>query len=118
MKNKRKIVISLISTVIVGYGIICSDKDTSNSNTTSSLPQSNHFEYTSPHRHSLPQGTSELNRDRVLTESVKGYREQTYWGNEHPIDQWTEDFSDKEFSDFIENDVKSKDIDIYLGAEY
>jgi len=66
----------------------------------------------------LTKGPKSINRKEVLKQNVIGYREQTYWGNEHPIDQRIEDLNDKEFSDFIEEEVISKDIDIYWGAEY
>ncbi|WP_319229683.1 hypothetical protein [Draconibacterium orientale] len=118
MKPKKKIIISVIATAIFGYAITQNEKESAVSDNTSSLSQSNHIEYRNPTPHHLSQGASSIDRIEVLQKNVKGYREQTYWGNEHPIDRKVEDMDDSEFSDFIENEVKSKDIDIYWGAEY
>lgn len=105
-------------TVIFGYAIIQNEKDLTISNSTSSLPQSNHIEYRNTIPQQSPQRASSIDRIEVLQKNVKGYREQTYWGNEHPIDRKVEDLDESGFIDFIENEVKSKDIDIYWGAEY
>ena len=122
MKPQKKIFISLIALAVLGFGIIYENSDTSALNDPSSAnqPQTtqlNNF-YSSPHTQPPPLGKISINRKEVLQRNVKGYREQTYWGNEHLIDHRTENFNDKEFSDFIENEVKSKDIDVYWGAEY
>ncbi len=61
---------------------------------------------------------SNLNRHEVLQKKVKGYRESTYWGVEHPIHENTKDLSDDEFKRFIKEEVEPKDEDVYWGAEY
>ena len=47
-----------------------------------------------------------------------GYREQTFWGNEHSVKETTKDLNDKEFNRFVEDEIKSKDVDVFWGAEY
>ncbi|NQU32092.1 MAG: hypothetical protein HQ521_02560 [Bacteroidetes bacterium] len=122
MSPKRKILISLVATAIFGYAIVVNEKDSSIPNNTSSLPQPKFIQlnntYSPPHHLPSPQGTSTLNRDEVLKKSLKGYREQTYWGSEHPIDEKIRDFDDKEFNTFVEDEIKSNDVDVYWGAEY
>ena len=66
--------------------------------------------------HSLYQNT--INRDSILQKFSKGYREETYWGNEHPIIEKTKDLNDDEFKRYIEEEVVEKDNDVYWGAEY
>ena len=61
---------------------------------------------------------SNLNRHETLQKKVKGYRESTYWGVEHPIQEKTKDLSDDEFDRFINDEVEQKDEDVYWGAEY
>lgn len=98
MKPKKKILISLIATAIFGVAIIINEKDSSISFDTSSLPQPIQLNNSnsSPHHHLYsPQGTSNLNRDKILKESLKGYREQNFWGSEHQIIETTKDLNDK-----------------------
>ncbi len=61
---------------------------------------------------------SNLNRHEILQKKVKGYRESTYWGSEHPSYEKTKDLNNDEFDRFIEKEVEQKDDDIYWGAEY
>lgn len=49
---------------------------------------------------------------------MKGYREQTYWGSEHPLDEETRYLNDDYFSSFIQEEIEEKDADVYWGAEY
>ena len=121
MKPKKKILISLVATALFGFAIIINESDSSKSDDSLSYPhqpiqlnKSNSL----PRQSYSPQGTSDLNRDEVLKKSLKGYREQTYWGNEHPIKETTKDFNDEEFNRFVEDEIKSKDVDVYWGAEY
>lgn len=68
---------------------------------------------------SQPSGSqSTINRKEVLRTNVKGYREATYWGSEHPIDEKIRYQDDEEFDRFIDEEIKSKDADVYWGAEY
>ena len=97
MKPKKKILISLIATAIFGYGIILDNKKPSAPNNSSSYHQPHPIQLNNslPHHHLyLPQGTSDLNRDKILKESLKGYREQSYWGSEHQIIETTKDLND------------------------
>ncbi len=118
MKSKRKILISLIVIAFLGYAVVVNEKNSSTSNNTSSFPQSQSIKFTNSLPQHSPQGTSDLNRDEVLKKSLKGYREQTYWGNEHPVKEITKDLNDKEFNRFVEDEIKSKDVDVFWGAEY
>ena len=61
---------------------------------------------------------SNLIRHETLQKKVKGYRESTYWGVEHPIQEETKDLSDEEFDRFIKEEVEQKDEDVYWDAEY
>jgi len=66
-----------------------------------------------------PSGSqSNLDRKEVLRTNVKGYREATYWGSEHPLDEEIRYQNDDEFDRFINEEVESKDADVYWGAEY
>lgn len=61
---------------------------------------------------------SNLNRHEILQKKVKGYRESTYWGLEHPTQEKTKDLSDDEFDRFISEELELNDVDVYWGAEY
>ena len=61
---------------------------------------------------------TDLNRQEILKTNVKGYREATYWGSEHPVDEKTRYYSNDEFDRYIEEEVEMKDVDVYWGAEY
>lgn len=70
---------------------------------------------------SQPSGSqfqSSLNRQEVLRTNVKGYREATYWGSEHPIDEKIRHLKDDEFNRFIKEEIVEQDNDVYWGAEY
>ncbi|KOH46802.1 hypothetical protein NC99_03880 [Sunxiuqinia dokdonensis] len=53
-----------------------------------------------------------------MEKNLKGYREQTYWGNEHPVDEKVRHLDNDEFKDFVEDEIVAKDIDVYWGEEY
>lgn len=53
----------------------------------------------------------------ILQTKLKGYRESTYWGNEHTNHDLVKDMNDDEFGRYVE-EVEIKDADIYWGAEY
>ena len=55
-------------------------------------------------------------RDEIFKKSIKGYREYTYWGSEHPLQEKTRNFDDDEFDRFIKDEIKDKDV--FWGAEY
>ena len=57
------------------------------------------------------------NRHEFLQTKVKGYREETYWGEQHPIDEKVRDMSDYEFDRYID-EVEENDADVYWGATY
>lgn len=69
-------------------------------------------------RYNNPQSNSSTNRSEVLKTKVKGYRESTYWGSEHPIDERIKEMNDDEFSRYISEKVAQNDNDVYWGAEY
>jgi hypothetical protein len=56
-------------------------------------------------------------RSEILQIDLKGYREATYWGSEHPLDEEIRYQNEDEFDRFIEN-VESNDAGVYWGAEY
>lgn len=60
---------------------------------------------------------SNLTRHEVLQTKVKGYREETYWGEETSIDEKVKYMNDDEFDRFIE-ETEQKDADLFWGAEY
>lgn len=49
---------------------------------------------------------------------MKGYREQTYWGSEHPVQERTRYLDDDEFNRYLREEIEEKDADVYWGAEY
>jgi hypothetical protein len=59
-----------------------------------------------------------FDREEIFERSVKGYREYTYWGSEHPIQEQTRHFDDDEFDTFIKEEIKDNDAKIFWGAEY
>lgn len=56
-------------------------------------------------------------RHEILQTTVKGYREQTYWGEQHRTYEKVLDMSNDEFNDFVE-EVELSDDDVYWGVEY
>jgi hypothetical protein len=60
---------------------------------------------------------SKNSRHEVLQSKVKGYREETYWGSEHPTHEKVRQMDNDEFDHFIE-EVELNDTDVYWGAEY
>lgn len=61
--------------------------------------------------------TTNPTRHELLQTKVKGYREETYWGEQHPTYEKARDMSDYEFDRFVE-EVAQKDVDVYWGATY
>jgi len=76
-------------------------------------PSSKSYKIHSPSHHQSTQ-----KRHEILQTKVKGYRETTYWGSEHPIQERTRYLNDEEFDRFMNEEVEMKDADIYWGAEY
>ena len=56
-------------------------------------------------------------RHDILQFKMKGYREETYWGEQHSTFEKVKYMSDYEFDDFIEK-VELNDNDVYWGATY
>jgi len=56
-------------------------------------------------------------RHEILQTKMKGYREATYWGAEHPNYEKVRDMNDDEFDCFIEK-VELNDADVYWGSQY
>lgn len=56
-------------------------------------------------------------RHEILQAKVKGYREQTYWGEQHPTYEKVRDMDDAEFDLFID-EVGINDADVYWGVSY
>lgn len=64
------------------------------------------------------QTQSNLNRHEILKKKMKGYREITYWGSEHPTQERTRYLNDDEFNRFLREEIEEKNADVYWGAEY
>jgi hypothetical protein len=60
---------------------------------------------------------SSVNRHEILQSKVKGYREESYWGEQTSTAEKVRYLNDDEFSDFIE-EVELNDADVYWGATY
>jgi hypothetical protein len=60
---------------------------------------------------------SNLSRHEILQTKVKGYREETYWGEQSSTAEKVKHFCDDEFDRFID-EVELNDADVYWGAEY
>ncbi len=56
-------------------------------------------------------------RHELLQTKVKGYREETYWGEQHPTYEKVRDMSEYEFDRVIE-EVELNDADVYWGESY
>ena len=56
-------------------------------------------------------------RHETLQTKVKGYREETFWGEEHSLDEKVKRFSDDEFDDYLK-EVDENDADSFWGATY
>jgi hypothetical protein len=56
-------------------------------------------------------------RHEILQTKVKGYREETYWGEQSSVDEKVRYMDDDEFKDFLE-EVELNDADVYWGATY
>ncbi len=70
-----------------------------------------------PYSSTVSSKSTNFNRNEILQTKVKGYREQTYWGSEHPNHEQVRQMSDDEFDRHIEK-VELNDADVYWGAEY
>ena len=53
-------------------------------------------------------------RHELLQTQMKGYREETYWGEQHPTNEKVRDMSDYEFNDFVE-EAENNDANVYWG---
>ena len=73
--------------------------------------QSYPYSSTWSHNPSIP------TRHEILQTKVKGYREFTYWGSEHPTQEQVQQMNDDEFEKYIEK-VEENDVDVYWGAQY
>ena len=123
MKLKTKITLSIIVSALICYGIVSNDKKSSISDNSfipnqSQSIQLNHSSTSSSIQIQSSTNSPNLNRDEILKKNLKGYREQTYWGNQHSIDEKVNQMDDEEFKEFIEEEIQSNDADVYWGAEY
>ena len=57
------------------------------------------------------------NRQEILQTKVKGYREETYWGEQSSTAEKVRYMDDDEFKDYLE-EVELNDADVYWGATY
>jgi hypothetical protein len=56
-------------------------------------------------------------RHELLQTQMKGYRKETYWGEQHPTYEKVRDMSDYEFDRFID-EAGINDAVVYWGATY
>jgi hypothetical protein len=122
MKSKRVLSL-LILILIITIAISNSLKESTNLSNSSSIKQiqaTTEFDksYSISQNQNNSQSRLILNKDEVLKKSLKGYREQTYWGSKHPINEKINDLNDKEFNRFVKDEIKSKDVKLYWGSEY
>lgn len=122
----RHIVIGLIVVFILFlfYRIGDDDYSYANPRPQSQVPTQSHKSYPSldserayPYFLTGSLKPSSFNRHEILKAKVKGYREQTYWGEETSIDEKVRHMNDDEFDRFIEK-VEENDADVYWGATY
>jgi hypothetical protein len=64
------------------------------------------------------QTQSNINRHEILKKKMKGYREATYWGSEHLVQERTRYMTDDEFQTHMREEIEYKDTDVYWGTEY
>ncbi len=124
MKSKKVIILIIIIVGLISIGIPNDENTNSKSSNPPTVNQLQPTTYNNlnsslqQYRYQRSSETqSSLNREEVLKKTLKGYREQTYWGNEHPITETTKHLNDREFNRF-EKEIKSKDADVFWGAEY
>lgn len=120
MKKRRTILISFVTIAFLSFALINIEKQTKRN----SIPEIesntqtiffNDFNFPTKSNQKNP---SDLNRDEILNKSLKGYREETYWGNEHSVSEKTKHLNDKEFNTFVQDELRDKDVNVYWGAEY
>ncbi|WP_053179229.1 hypothetical protein [Sunxiuqinia dokdonensis] len=126
MKKKHKIV-SILPLFLFVFIVLLVKSNFDKKEYISSSPSTQHptsskdFDFpisnSSQHYDSL-QDIHPLDRNEILEKNLKGYREQTYWGNEHPVDEKVRHLDNDEFKDFVEDEIVAKDIDVYWGEEY
>jgi hypothetical protein len=87
--------------------------------------QQSEYEYPSYENRANPtygytntKSNSSTDRTEILKTKVKGYRESTYWGTEHAIDERVRNMNSSEFKRYVKEEVVQNDADVYWGAEY
>jgi hypothetical protein len=115
------IVVLFISIVLVAFA----DRDQDAVYEAGSPNQQAHNEYpsyeniaTPPYGYNNPQPSPSSDRAEIFKNKVKGYRESTYWGSEHPLDVRIEEMNDDEFNRYVSEEVVQNDNDVYWGIEY
>lgn len=61
---------------------------------------------------------SNIKRHEILQKKMKGYREKTYWGLEHPTQERTRYMDSDEFQTYMREEIEEKVADVYWGAEF
>jgi hypothetical protein len=120
MKKRRTILISFVTIAFLSFALTNIEKQTKQNSILEikSKTQTILFNDFNSSTKSNQKNSFDLNRDEILNKSLKGYREETYWGNEHSVSEKTKHLNDKEFSTFVQEEIKDKDLDGYWGAEY
>ena len=123
--NIKHIVISLVVVFILFILVRANQDDQSYESPRAQIPLQYHNHYRSFDNYQSfsscsfkNQNQSNSNRHEILQKKMKGYREKTYWGLEHPTQERTRYMSGNEFETFMREEIQEKDADVYWGAEY
>ena len=78
-------------------------------------PSESELEY--PYSSIQSRKSTDITRHESLQTKVKGYREETFWGEHTSTAEKVRYMDDDEFKDYLE-EVELNDADVYWGAEY
>ena len=123
--RRKHIVIGLVITFILFLLFSSEDEDYSYefSKTQTQIPQLKQYyhslnsEQSYPLSSALPNNPTNFQRHEILQTKVKGYREETFWGEQSSTAEKVRHLNDDEFDRYIE-DLEQNDSDAYWGAEY
>jgi hypothetical protein len=120
MKKRKTILISFVTIAFLSFALTNIKKQTKQNSIPEikSKTQTILFNDFNSSTKSNQRNHSDLNRDEILNKSLKGYREETYWGNEHSISEKSKQLNDKEFNTFVQDELSDKDVNVFWGAEY
>jgi hypothetical protein len=123
--RRKHIVIGLVIIFILFLLFTSEDEDYSYefSKTQTQIPQLKQYyqslnsEQSYPLSSALHNNPTNLQRHEILQTKVKGYREETFWGEQSSTVEKARHLNDDEFDRYIEELVQN-DSDAFWGAEY